>query len=160
LVAPEHAEDPQFEYGFLLHDVGKLKVPDEVLNKPGALTEAEWEIMRRHPGEGRSILEGVDFLGVAREIVYSHHERWDGKGYPQGLRGMEIPLGARIFPLCDAFDAMTSDRPYRKAMRVQEALARVRAGAGTQFWDEAVDAFLSIPVADLEAISPYDKGGS
>ena len=152
LVAPEHAEDPQFEYGFLLHDVGKLKVPDEVLNKAGPLTEADWEVMRAHPGEGRSILEGVDFLEVAREIVYCHHERWDGKGYPQGLREMEIPLGARIFPLCDAFDAMTNDRPYRKAMPVQDALEQVRGGSGTQFWDQAVEAFLSIPVPELEAV--------
>lgn len=160
LVAPEHAEDPQFEYGFLLHDIGKLMVPDEVLNKPGPLSDAEWEVMREHPGKGRSILEGIDFLDVAREIVYHHHERWDGRGYPEGLRDMEIPLGARIFPLCDAFDAMTSDRPYRKAMPVYEALEQVRAGSGTQFWDRAVEAFFSVPVAELEAIAAYGKSPS
>lgn len=160
LVAPEHAEDPQFEYGFLLHDIGKLMVPDEVLNKPGPLSDAEWEVMRAHPGKGRSILDGIDFLHVAREIVYHHHERWDGRGYPEGLRDMEIPLGARIFPLCDAFDAMTSDRPYRKAMPVHEALEQVRAGSGTQFWDRAVEAFFSVPVAELEAIAAYGKGRS
>ena len=145
IVSPEHAGDPQFEFGFLLHDVGKLMVPDEVLNKPGALTDAEWEVMRAHPGNGRSILEGIDFLEGAREIVYSHHERWDGQGYPQGLREMEIPLGARIFPLCDAFDAMTSDRPYRRALTLHKALDEVCNGDGTQFWSEAVDAFMSIP---------------
>lgn len=152
LVAPEHADDPQFEYGFLLHDVGKLMVPDLVLNKPGALTDDEWEVMRAHPARGRSILEGIAFLDVAREIVYCHHERWDGKGYPRGLAGIEIPLGARLFPLCDAFDAMTSDRPYRSAMPAAAALEQVRAGAGTQFWSEAVDAFLGIPVDELEAV--------
>jgi HD-GYP domain-containing protein (c-di-GMP phosphodiesterase class II) len=145
IVAPEHAGDPQFEFGFLLHDVGKLMVPDEVLNKPGALTDIEWEVMRAHPENGRSILEGIDFLDGAREIVFAHHERWDGNGYPQGLREMEIPLGARIFPLCDAFDAMTSDRPYRRALTLHKALDEVCNGDGTQFWSEAVDAFMSIP---------------
>ena len=152
IVSPEHAGDPQFEFGFLLHDVGKLMVPDEVLNKPGALTDAEWEVMRAHPENGRSILEGIDFLHGAREIVYSHHERWDGNGYPQGLREMEIPLGARIFPLCDAFDAMTSDRPYRRALPLHKALDEVCNGDGTQFWSEAVDAFMSIPRDALQNV--------
>jgi HD-GYP domain-containing protein (c-di-GMP phosphodiesterase class II) len=152
IVAPEHARDPQFEFGFLLHDVGKLMVPDEVLNKPGALTDAEWDVMRAHPGNGRSILEGIDFLEEAREIVFSHHERWDGNGYPQGLREMEIPLGARIFPLCDAFDAMTSDRPYRRALTLHKALDEVCNGDGTQFWSEAVDAFMSIPRDALQNV--------
>jgi ribonuclease P protein subunit RPR2 len=152
LVAPEHADDPQFEYGFLLHDVGKLTVPDGVLTKEGPLDDDEWRLMRDHPVSGRNILEGIDFLDEARQIVYCHHERWDGNGYPQGLRGMEIPLGARIFPLCDAFDAMTSDRPYRSALAIEEALARVSGGAGTQFWPEAVEAFMSLPRSSLEAV--------
>jgi ribonuclease P protein subunit RPR2 len=152
LVAPEHAHDPQFEYGFLLHDIGKLMVPDVVLNKPGALTDDEWKIMRAHAEKGRSILDDIDFLAGAREIVYCHHERWDGNGYPRGLREMEIPLGARIFPLCDAFDAMTTNRPYRSAMPMEDALDRVRDGAGTQFWAEAVDAFMSISHDVLEPI--------
>ena len=151
-VAPEHASDPQFEFGFLLHDVGKLMVPDEVLNKPGALTDAEWLIMRAHAEKGRSILEGIDFLEGARDIVYAHHERWDGRGYPQGLRETEIPLGARIFPLCDAFDAMTSDRPYRKALPMAKAMDEIWAGAGTQFWSEAVDAFMGLPLDSVETI--------
>jgi len=116
-----------------------------VLNKPGPLSEDEWQVMRAHPGRGRSILDGIEFLAEAQEIIYAHHERWDGKGYPRGLRETEIPLGALIFPLCDAFDAMTSERPYRPAMPYEAALAEVRAGAGTQFWSVAVDAFLSIP---------------
>jgi HD-GYP domain-containing protein (c-di-GMP phosphodiesterase class II) len=152
MVAPEHTDDPQFEYGFLLHDIGKLMVPDMVLNKPGALTEAEWDIMRLHPEKGRSILEGIDFLAGAREIIYCHHERWDGKGYPRGLRELEIPLGARIFPLCDAFDAMTTNRPYRTAMPLDAALDQVRDGTGGQFWSDAVEAFMSIPQDVLEPI--------
>jgi ribonuclease P protein subunit RPR2 len=152
MVAPEHAHDPQFEYGFLLHDIGKLMVPDMVLNKPGALSEAEWDIMRLHPEKGRSILEGIDFLAGARQIIYCHHERWDGKGYPRGLRELEIPLGARIFPLCDAFDAMTTNRPYRTAMPLDAALEQVRYGAGNQFWSDAVEAFMSIPQDVLEPI--------
>ena len=159
IVSPEHAGDPQFEFGFLLHDVGKLMVPDEVLNKPGALTDAEWEVMRAHPGNGRSILEGIDFLENAREIVFSHHERWDGNGYPQGLREMEIPLGARIFPLCDAFDAMTSDRPYRRALTLHKALDEVCNGDGTQFWSEAVDAFMSIPRDALQNVMRERRRG-
>jgi HD-GYP domain-containing protein (c-di-GMP phosphodiesterase class II) len=159
IVAPEHAGDPQYEFGFLLHDVGKLMVPDEVLNKPGALTDAEWEIMRAHPENGRSILEGIDFLEGAREIVFSHHERWDGNGYPKGLREMEIPLGARIFPLCDAFDAMTSDRPYRRALTLHKALDEVCNGDGTQFWSEAVDAFMSIPRDALQNVMRERRRG-
>jgi HD-GYP domain-containing protein (c-di-GMP phosphodiesterase class II) len=152
LVAPEHARDPQFEYGFLLHDIGKLTVPDVVLTKPGSLTESEWELVRQHPESGRSILEDIPFLAGAREIVHSHHERWDGKGYPRGLARDEIPLGAQIFPLCDAFDAMTSDRPYRQALPIEEALAELRRGTGTQFWPTAVEAFLSLPLDDLQAV--------
>jgi HD-GYP domain-containing protein (c-di-GMP phosphodiesterase class II) len=145
LVSPEHAKDPQFEYGFLLHDIGKLMVPDAVLNKPGPLSEAEWELMRAHPAKGRSILEGIDFLDGAREIIHAHHERWDGNGYPRRLQGTDIPLGARIFPICDAFDAMTTNRPYRTAMPLGTAQEDVREGSGTQFWPEAVEAFLTIP---------------
>jgi ribonuclease P protein subunit RPR2 len=152
LVAPEHANDLQFEYGFLLHDIGKLTVPDVVLTKPGPLTESEWDLIREHPESGRSILEDIAFLSGAREIVHAHHERWDGKGYPRGLAGDEIPLGAKIFPLCDAFDAMTSERPYRAAFSVEHARTEIRTASGTQFWSEAVEAFLSLPVADLEAV--------
>jgi ribonuclease P protein subunit RPR2 len=160
LVAPEHAEDPQFEYGFLLHDIGKLTVPDGVLMKPGSLTEVEWELIRTHPASGHSILDGIPFLAGAREIVYSHHERWDGQGYPRGLAREQIPLGAQIFPLCDAFDAMTSDRPYRNALPIEEARAEVTRGAGSQFWPDAVDAFLSLPLDALESIRDESYGGS
>jgi HD-GYP domain-containing protein (c-di-GMP phosphodiesterase class II) len=153
LVASDHAQDPQFEYGFLLHDIGELMVPDFVRNKPGPLTDAEWTAVRTHPECGRSVLEGIDFLAGAREIVHCHHERWDGNGYPRGLRETEIPLGARIFRVCDAFDAMTSERPYRGAMPLKGALAQLRHGSGTQFWPDAVEAFLAIPTEVLENVA-------
>ena len=160
LVAPDHAEDPQFEYGFLLHDIGELMVPDFVRNKPGPLTDAEWTAVRTHPECGRSVLDGIDFLAGAREIVHSHHERWDGNGYPRGLQGTEIPLGARIFRVCDAFDAMTSERPYRGAMPLKEALVQLRHGSGTQFWPEAVEAFLAIPAEVLENVACVKGDGA
>ena len=158
LVAPDQSEDPQFEYGFLLHDIGKLGVPDAVLGKPGKLTEEEWMEMRRHPATGRHILEEIPFLLGAREIVFAHHERWDGNGYPMRLRGEEIPLGARVFPISDSFDAMTSNRPYRGALSVEDAVQEIRNGSGTQFWPSAVDAFLAIPTEDLEAVIQAGTG--
>lgn len=158
IVAPEHADDLQFEYGFLLHDIGKLAVPDLVLMKPEALDDAEWAMMREHPEAGHSILEDIPFLSGAREIVRSHHERWDGRGYPEGLAGAEIPLGAQIFPLCDAFDAMMSDRPYRKALTIDEALSEIRRGSGSQFWPQAVEAFLDLSPATLIEIRLASNG--
>jgi HD-GYP domain-containing protein (c-di-GMP phosphodiesterase class II) len=152
LVAPQHEADPQFEYGFLLHDIGKLTVPDFILTKTGPLTPDEWEQMRLHPESGRTILEDIPFLGGAREIVRAHHERWDGKGYPRGLAGDEIPLGAQIFPVCDAFDAMTSDRPYREALSIEAAFSELQLGSGSQFWPDAVEAFLSLPVDEVDSI--------
>ena len=160
LIAPEHADDPQFEYGFLLHDIGKLAIPDAVLAKEGALTETEWEQIRAHPAAGRNILARIPFLAGACEIVYAHHERWDGSGFPRGLVGDEIPLGARIFPLADAFDAMTTARPFRPAMSVDDALVELRRMSGSQFWPDAVDAFLSIPRERLESIKAQTFGSS
>jgi HD-GYP domain-containing protein (c-di-GMP phosphodiesterase class II) len=160
IVAPEHRDDPQFEYGFLLHDVGKLAVPDAVLAKTGTLTEEEWEQIRAHPVSGRTILEGIPFLSGASEIVYCHHERWDGKGFPRGLEGDEIPLGARIFPIADAFDAITTSRPYRDAMPMEHARREIVNGSGTQFWPDAVDAFMSISVDELEQIRRDTLGSS
>ncbi len=131
-------------WGALLHDVGKIAIPDEVLRKPGKLTDEEWEQMRTHPRAGFEILRAIDFLAPACEIVLAHHERYDGGGYPRGLHGEEIPLGARIFMIADAFDAMTSDRAYRAAMPAEEALAEVLRNSGTQFDPAAVRAFLSV----------------
>lgn len=152
-LAPEIVDDPQFEYGFLLHDVGKLGVPDGVLGKRGPLSDDEWAMMRNHPEMGTRIIRDIPFLEGARDIVLSHHERWDGAGYPRGLAGEDICLGARAFAVVDAFDAMTTERPYRKACSFDEARERLRAGSGTQFWPDAVDAFLSIPEPQLERVA-------
>jgi ribonuclease P protein subunit RPR2 len=150
-------DDPQkFEYGFLLHDVGKLGIPDAILSKAGPLTQEEWVLMRRHPQIGVRILEGIPFLNGARDIVRSHHERWDGAGYPDGLTAEEIPLGARLFAVADAFDAMTTQRPYRKAMTVDDAILELNMKAGTQFWPEAVDALLSLSTKTLRAMAQAD----
>ena len=152
IISPEEAGDPQFEYGFLLHDIGKLIVPDAVLGKKGPLTDDEWKVMRLHPETGSRILSGIPFLAEAREIVLAHHEKWDGTGYPLGLKGEEIRLGARVFPIADTFDAMTSNRPYRDGTTTEAARAEIEKFSGTQFWPEAVEAFLSIPLEELEAI--------
>ena len=140
--------------GALLHDVGKIGVPDEVLRKPGPLTSAEWATMRRHPSYGARIVAGVPFLESVAAIIKHHHERWDGAGYPDGLRGEEIPLGARMFAVADSYDAMTADRPYRKALDAATARAEVERGSGTQFDPRVVEAFLRIPAARLDAIAP------
>jgi HD-GYP domain-containing protein (c-di-GMP phosphodiesterase class II) len=124
-----------------LHDVGKVAIPDAILNKPGPLDEAEWGFMRRHTIIGERILLSAPALRPVARLVRSSHERWDGGGYPDGLAGEEIPLGARIVCVCDAFDAMTTDRPYRPRMRTEAALAELRAGAGTQFDPRVVKAF-------------------
>ena len=131
-------------WGALLHDVGKIAIPDGVLRKPSSLNENEWEAMREHPRTGYDILQAVDFLRPAADIVLAHHERWDGGGYPCSLAGEDIPLGARIFMVADAFDAMTSDRVYRAAMPAEEALAEILRHSGTQFDPAAVKAFLSV----------------
>jgi HD-GYP domain-containing protein (c-di-GMP phosphodiesterase class II) len=150
-------DDPQkYEYGFLLHDVGKLGIPDAILSKAGPLTREEWVLMRRHPQIGVRILEGIPFLDGARDIVRSHHERWDGAGYPDGLTAEEIPVGARLFAVADAFDAMTTQRPYRNAMTVDNAILELNMKAGTQFWPEAVDALLSLSSKTLRAMAVAD----
>ena len=131
-------------WGSLLHDVGKIAIPDHILLKPGSLTDEEWDAMRTHARAGYDILRSVDFLAPASEIVLAHHERYDGAGYPRGISGEQIPLGARIFMIADAFDAMTSNRSYRAAMPAEEALAEILRHSGTQFDPAAVRAFLSV----------------
>ena len=130
--------------GALLHDVGKIGVPDYILHKPGPLTPEEWDEMKRHPDIGNEMLKDIAFLSGAAAIVHAHHERFDGKGYPNGLTGEEMPLGARIFNVADAFDAMTTDRPYRKALSVAEAREEVLRNSGTQFDPEVVQSFLLV----------------
>jgi hypothetical protein len=137
----EQAALVELEFAARLHDVGKIRVPDDVLNKPGPLEPAEREVMRCHSAWGAETLSGVPGLEVVATIVRFHHERWDGRGYPDGLAGASIPLASRIISVCDAFGAMTSDRPYRTGMPVASALAELRGGAGTQFDSAVVDAF-------------------
>jgi len=124
---------PDAEYGFLLHDVGKVGVPERILNKPGPLSAAEWRVMRTHPIIGYQILQGIPFMTTAASIVRCHHEMWDGAGYPEGLRGEQIPLPARVFQVVDAFDAMTTDRPYRASLGVDRAAEEIERMAGSQF---------------------------
>jgi putative nucleotidyltransferase with HDIG domain len=123
-----------------LHDVGKIGVPDEILNKPGPLDEDEWKLMRRHAELGADIVSKVRGLEPVARFVRSHHERWDGRGYPDGLAGSDIPLGSRVIGACDAFHAMTTDRPYRRRLGVDAALSELSACAGTQFDPGVVDA--------------------
>ena len=131
--------------GAWLHDIGKLAIPDRVLLKPGPLTDAEWQIMRRHARLGYELVKSISFLAGASEIVLTHHERFDGSGYPQGLRGEEIPFGARIFAVADTLDAMTSDRPYRAALPLQAARDVIERGSGTLFDPLVAAAFLRVP---------------
>jgi HD-GYP domain-containing protein (c-di-GMP phosphodiesterase class II) len=144
-VAPTLAEEPTLEYGFLLHDLGKIGVPDAILLKPGSLEGDEADQMRKHTLLGEEILSHVPYLSeVARQVIGSHHERWDGKGYPRGLSAEEIPLPARIFALVDAYDAMTNDRPYRSALPHEEAKRELVAGAGHQFDPRLTGAFVEL----------------
>jgi len=141
-IRKESADWADIERASLLHDVGKIGVPDSILNKPGPLTAEEWQEMRKHPATGYEMLKDVEFLSAAAEIVYSHHERYDGKGYPKGLKGDEIPLGSRIFAVADAFDAMTSDRPYRRALDWRKARDEILTNSGVQFDPKVVEAFV------------------
>ena len=145
-------DSPQIEFGFLLHDVGKVAVPDAILFKSGSLTEEEYTLVRRHPVIGTEILRDVDFLGEGKLVVRHHHERWDGQGYPDGLRGETIPLAARVFAVADALDALTTDRPYRPASSFADARAEVCRGAGTQFDPTVVAAFRQIPDSTFEGL--------
>lgn len=132
--------------GALLHDVGKIGVPDAILRKPGKLDDDEWIEMRKHPEHGFEMLRHIRFLEPALDIVLYHQERYDGSGYPRGINGEAIPLGARIFAVVDCFDAMTSDRPYRAALPIEKARDEIRKFSGTQFDPEVAAAFLAVPV--------------
>ncbi|NPA26976.1 MAG: HD domain-containing protein [Chloroflexi bacterium] len=130
--------------GALLHDIGKISIPDRVLRKPGPLTAEEWEIMRQHPQRAYEILSSIEYLRPALDIPYAHHERWDGSGYPRGLKGEEIPLPARLFAVVDVYDALTSNRPYRKAWPKEKALKFIASKAGKWFDPEVVRVFLKL----------------
>ncbi len=127
--------------GALLHDIGKISIPDAILHKPGKLNDEEWSVMREHPRAGYNIIQGIDFLNQSAQVVVCHHERWDGNGYPLGLKGEQIPIQARIFAVADTYDAITSDRPYRKGQSKEVALAEIWRNSGTQFDPEVVAAF-------------------
>ncbi len=146
LMLPDHAKQV-IRYGALLHDIGKIGIPEAILNKPGKLTAEEFTIIKQHPEIGERICRPLRFGTELGPIVRGHHERWDGGGYPDGLAGEAIPLGARIVAVADAFDAMTTDRPYRKALATQEAWKTLWDGAGMQ-WDKAV----------VEAFASFEEG--
>lgn len=144
--------------GSLLHDVGKIGVPDAILRKPGPLTVEEWVVMRSHPEQGYRMLMHIGFLRDALPIVRHHHERYDGAGYPDGLRGLEIPLGARIFAVADAFDAITSQRPYRAAGSLDAARDEIARCAGSQFDPEVVAAFLRLSASEIAELAGVPVG--
>jgi len=144
---------PDLGRGALLHDIGKIGVPDAILLKPGKLSEAEWAEMRRHPQIGYDILRSIHFLESSAEMVLTHQERFDGGGYPRGLAGEAIPIAARIFGIADTYDAMTSHRPYRRAVSGEEARAEIARCSGTQFDPRCADAFLSLTPAELAELS-------
>lgn len=148
------------EYGALLHDIGKIGVPDAILHKPARLTEEEWVEMRKHPAHGRQILSDIDFLDGASRVVSEHHEQWNGSGYPLKLRGEEIDIKARIFAVVDAFDAMISDRVYRKGMSYEEARAELHRCAGTQFDPQVVEAFDRVPKAEWMELKTVSLAGT
>jgi ribonuclease P protein subunit RPR2 len=146
------ADDPEVEFGFLLHDVGKVAVPDAILWKPEPLTAEERRLMEQHPIVGWEILREIDFLGEAKLVVRHHHERWDGSGYPDRLEGERIPLAARVFAVADVLDALTTLRPYRSPSPLGEAREMIRASSGSHFDPEVVEAFVAIAPERLEGI--------
>jgi len=137
------AELRMLQYAAVLHDIGKIGIPGNILNKPEALTREEFDTMAQHTIIGERIISRIDYLVPIARIIRSAHERWDGAGYPDGLQGEEIPLASRILLVCDAFDAMTTDRPYRKALPIETALGELGRNAGTQFDPRVVDVFLA-----------------
>jgi response regulator RpfG family c-di-GMP phosphodiesterase len=142
-IEPELLDDPSVEYGFLLHDVGKIGIPDDVLLKPAPLSDCERKLMQTHTVLGEQMLRGVALLqGEGLRVVRGHHERWDGSGYPDRLAGDEIPIGARVFAIADALDAITSDRPYRSAAPWQAAVEEIASSSGRHFDPDVVEVFL------------------
>jgi putative two-component system response regulator len=148
----DKAQLTALEFGSLLHDIGKIGVPDAILRKPAKLDEEEWARMREHPLHGQQILREIEFLGGAARVVAQHHERWDGSGYPFGLRGEEIDLNARIFSVADAFDAMISDRVYRRGRSYEAAAEELDSWSGRQFDPQVVAAFHRVPREDWEEL--------
>jgi putative nucleotidyltransferase with HDIG domain len=146
-----HAELELLGHAALFHDIGKLGIPDSILLKPGSLTDEEWVVMASHAEEGASIINRLGFLSDAVPAIRHHHERFDGGGYPQGLAGEDIPLGARIIHVADAFDSMLTTRVYRPARPAAEALAELRANAASQFCPRCVGALEAVVATEVEA---------
>ena len=144
----------------LLHDIGKMAVPDSILQKPGPLTEAEWDIMRKHPQFAIEMLKPIEYLRPALVIPLNHHERWDGTGYPQGIKGEEIPLTARIFAVIDVWDALSSDRPYRKAWPYEKIVEYMREQSGTHFDPKVVALFLQMMLGAHETSQAATTSGA
>jgi HD-GYP domain-containing protein (c-di-GMP phosphodiesterase class II) len=148
------ADIVHIRHGALLHDMGKLGIPDRILLKPDKLTEEEWVIMRKHPVYAYEMLSSIDYLRPALEIPYCHHEKWDGSGYPRGLRAEQIPMAARIFSVIDVWDALTSDRPYRPAWDHQRVLEHIEKNSGSHFDPAIVRVFLH----EILGMNNYFKG--
>lgn len=146
-IDPGLGTNEEISFGFILHDVGKIGVPDAVLNKPGPLSEDEWKLMKQHPAMGLRIVEPLGFSPAAIEIILHHHERWNGRGYPGHLAETDIPLPARAFAVVDAYDAMTNDRPYRRAMPKEKAHELLREGKGEFFDPELVEVVIDLTEA-------------
>lgn len=144
------SEKEKVRYAAALHDIGKIGINESILNKPGKLTEEEYEMVKLHPKMGADIIKGIKFLEPVVPIIYHHQERYDGKGYPDGIKGEQIPIGARIIAVLDTYDAMTTDRPYRKALSKEAAIAEVKRCSGTQFDPQVVEVFLQILMEEDE----------
>jgi HD-GYP domain-containing protein (c-di-GMP phosphodiesterase class II) len=155
LMGIEQNEMINFRRGALLHDIGKMGIPDSILLKPGKLTPKEWEVMRMHPVFAYQLISPIRYLHPALDIPYCHHERWDGSGYPRGLRNEEIPIAARIFAVVDVWDAMRSNRPYRQALPEDEACKYIRSAAGSHFDPLVVEAFFDL----ISVRSPAEEQG-
>ncbi|MDQ3941295.1 MAG: HD domain-containing protein [Actinomycetota bacterium] len=140
----ELAANEDVSFGFMLHDVGKIGIPDAILNKPGPLNDSEWQVMQRHPELGLGVVAPTGLSSAATDIILCHHERWDGEGYPNRLSGEDIPLAARVFSVADAYDAMTSDRPYRAAMSHGDAMQIITGNAGRRFDPDLVDVVMTV----------------
>ena len=151
-------ELPDISRGALMHDIGKIGIPDAILLKPAKLTAEEWTEMRKHPQIGYTILQSIPFLEIPAQIVLSHQERYDGGGYPRGLAADAIPVGARIFAIADTYDAMTTDRPYRRRLPGETARAEIARHRGTQFDARFADAFLSFTPAEWEGVARTQPG--
>jgi ribonuclease P protein subunit RPR2 len=145
-------DEPEIEFGFLLHDVGKVAVPDAILFKPGPLTPTERAVIEQHPITGSEIVRDIAFLGAARDVIRSHHERWDGDGYPDGARGEDIPLSARVFAVADTLDALTTHRPYRNPSSFAEARAIIEQGAGSHFDPDVIAAYHGVTDETIDEI--------